>query len=64
LVGAPAFPSAPDARPPLAKRVAHVVGLFLFQSVRYQRIFSDFFQAQLIGPPIAVVISAVLVLVI
>lgn len=44
--------------------LAHVVGLFLFQSVRYDGIFSRFFaRLSLIGTPIAVVISAVLVLV-
>jgi hypothetical protein len=45
--------------------LAHIVGLFLFQSVRYEGIFSRFFaRLSLIGTPIAVVISAVLVLVI
>jgi hypothetical protein len=45
--------------------LAHVVGLFLFQSVRYEGIFSRFFaRLSLIGTPIAVVVSAVLVLVI
>jgi hypothetical protein len=45
--------------------LAHVVGLLLFQSVRYDGIFSRFFaRLSLIGTPIAVVISAVLVLVI
>ncbi len=44
--------------------LAHVVGLFLFQSVRYNGIFSRFFaRLSLIGTPIAVVLSAVLVLV-
>jgi len=44
--------------------LAHVVGLFLFQSVRYDGLFSRFFaRLSLIGTPIAVVISAVLVLV-
>jgi hypothetical protein len=44
--------------------LAHVVGLFLFQSVRYDGIFSRFFaRLSLIGTPIAIVISAVLVLV-
>lgn len=44
--------------------LAHVVGLFLFQSVRYDGIFSRFFaRLSLFGTPIAVVISAVLVLV-
>jgi hypothetical protein len=44
--------------------LAHVVGLFLFQSVRYDGIFSRFFaRLSLIATPIAVVISAVLVLV-
>ena len=38
-------------------------GLFLFQSVRYEGIFSRFFaKLSLIGTPIAVVVSAVLVL--
>jgi hypothetical protein len=45
--------------------LAHVVGLFLFQSVRYEGIFSRFFaKLSLIGTPTAVLISAVLVLVI
>jgi hypothetical protein len=45
--------------------LAHVVGLFLFQSVRYEGIFSRFFaKLSLIGTPIAVVVSSVLVLVI
>jgi hypothetical protein len=45
--------------------LAHVVGLFLFQSVRYEGIFSRFFaKVSLIGTPIAVVVSAVLVLLI
>jgi hypothetical protein len=45
--------------------LAHVVGLFLFESVRYDGIFSRFFaRLSLIGTPIAVVVSAVLVLVI
>lgn len=44
--------------------LAHVVGLFLFQSVRYDGIFSRFFaRLSLIGTPIAVAVSAVLVLV-
>jgi hypothetical protein len=44
--------------------LAHVVGLFLFQSVRYDGIFSRFFaRLSLIATPIAVIISAVLVLV-
>jgi hypothetical protein len=44
--------------------LAHVVGLFLFESVRYDGIFSRFFaRLSLIGTPIAVVVSAVLVLV-
>jgi hypothetical protein len=44
--------------------LAHVVGLFLFQSVRYEGIFSRFFaKLSLIGTPTAVVISAILVLV-
>jgi hypothetical protein len=43
--------------------LAHVVGLFLFQSVRYEGVFSRFFaKLSLIGTPIAVVIAAVLVL--
>jgi hypothetical protein len=45
--------------------LAHVVGLFLFQSVRYEGIFSRFFaRLSLIGTPIAVVASGVLVLLI
>jgi hypothetical protein len=45
--------------------LAHVVGLFLFESVRYDGIFSRFFaRLSLIGTPIAVAVSAVLVLVI
>ncbi len=45
--------------------LAHVVGLFLFQSVRYEGIFSRFFaRLSLIGTPIAVVVCGVLVLVI
>lgn len=44
--------------------LAHVVGLFLFQSVRYDGIFSRLFaRLSLIGTPIAVAISAFLVLV-
>jgi hypothetical protein len=44
--------------------LAHVVGLFLFESVRYDGIFSRFFaRLSLIGTPIAVIVSAVLVLV-
>lgn len=44
--------------------LAHVVGLLLFQSVRYDGIFSRFFaRLSLIGTPIAVVVSAILVLV-
>lgn len=44
--------------------LAHVVGLFLFQSVRYDGIFSRFFaRLSLIGTPIALVATAVLVLV-
>lgn len=44
--------------------LAHVVGLVLFQSVRYDGIFSRFFaRLSLIGTPIALVASAVLVLV-
>jgi hypothetical protein len=44
--------------------LAHVVGLFLFQSVRYEGIFSRFFaHLSLFGTPIAVAVSAVLVLV-
>jgi len=43
--------------------LAHVVGLFLFQSVRYEGIFSRFFaKLSLIGTPIAVLVSAALVL--
>jgi hypothetical protein len=43
--------------------LAHVVGLFLFQSVRYEGIFSRFFaRISLIGTPIAVIVSGVLVL--
>jgi hypothetical protein len=43
--------------------LAHVVGLFLFQSVRYDGIFSRFFaRLSLIGTPIALVVAAVLVL--
>jgi hypothetical protein len=45
--------------------LAHVVGLFLFESVRYEGIFSRFFaKLSLIGTPIALLISAVLVLVV
>jgi hypothetical protein len=45
--------------------LAHVVGLFLFQSVRYDGIFSRFFaRLSLIGTPIAVAVAIVLVLVI
>jgi hypothetical protein len=41
--------------------LAHVVGLFLFQSVRYEGIFSRFFaRLSLFGTPIAVVVSLVL----
>lgn len=41
--------------------LAHVVGLFLFQSVRYEGIFSRVFaRLSLIGTPIAVVVSVVL----
>jgi hypothetical protein len=44
--------------------LAHVVGLFLFQSVRYDGIFSRFFaRLSLWGTPLALVASAVLVLV-
>jgi hypothetical protein len=44
--------------------LAHVVGLFLFQSVRYEGTFSRLFaRLSLIGTPIAVAVSAVLVLV-
>lgn len=44
--------------------LAHVVGLFLFQSVRYDGIFSRFFaRLSLIGTPIALVSVAILVLV-
>lgn len=43
--------------------LAHVVGLLLFQSVRYDGIFSRFFaRLSLIGTPIAVVVAVVLVL--
>jgi hypothetical protein len=43
--------------------LAHVVGLVLFQSVRYDGIFSRFFaRLSLIGTPIALVVTAVLVL--
>lgn len=43
--------------------LAHVVGLFLFQSVRYNGIFSRLFsRLSLIGTPVAVLVSAVLVL--
>lgn len=53
-----------DARPRFPQG-PHVVGLFLFESVRYDGIFSRFFaRLSLIGTPIAVVISAVLVLVV
>lgn len=42
--------------------LAHVVGLFLFESVRYEGIFSRFFaRLSLIGTPIAVVVCVVLV---
>jgi hypothetical protein len=45
--------------------LAHVVGLFLFQSVRYEGIFSRFFaKLSLFGTPAAVLVSAILVLVI
>ncbi|MET0557363.1 MAG: hypothetical protein ABW065_01650 [Solirubrobacterales bacterium] len=44
--------------------LAHVVGLFLFQSVRYDGIFSRFFaRLSLIGTPIAVVVCTFLVVV-
>lgn len=44
--------------------LAHVVGLFLFQSVRYEGIFSRFFaRLSMIGTPTAVVVSALLVFV-
>ncbi|HEU4735395.1 MAG TPA: hypothetical protein VFS48_00005 [Solirubrobacterales bacterium] len=44
--------------------LAHIVGLFLFQSVRYDGIFSRFFaRLSLIGTPLALIASAVLVLV-
>jgi hypothetical protein len=44
--------------------LAHVVGLFLFQSVRYDGIFSRFFaRLSLFGTPIAVLAAAILVLV-
>jgi hypothetical protein len=43
--------------------LAHVVGLFLFQSVRYDGIFSRLFaRLSLIGTPIAVIAAAILVL--
>lgn len=43
--------------------LAHIVGLFLFQSVRYDGIFSRFFaRLSLFGTPVAVVIVAILVL--
>ena len=43
--------------------LAHVVGLFLFQSVRYDGIFSRFFaRLSLVGTPVALAVSAVLVL--
>jgi hypothetical protein len=43
--------------------LAHVVGLVLFQSVRYDGIFSRFFaRLSLFGTPIAVVVAVVLVL--
>jgi hypothetical protein len=41
--------------------LAHVVGLFLFQSVRYEGVFSRFFaRLSLIGTPIAVIVSLLL----
>jgi hypothetical protein len=41
--------------------LAHVVGLFLFQSVRYEGVFSRFFaHLSLIGTPIAVVVVLVI----
>lgn len=41
--------------------LAHVVGLFLFQSVRYEGVFSRFFaRLSLIGTPIAVAVSLLL----
>jgi hypothetical protein len=41
--------------------LAHIVGLFLFQSVRYEGIFSRFFaRLSLVGTPIAIVVSLVL----
>src|SRR5215204_3039103 len=44
--------------------LAHVVGLLLFESVRYDGIFSRFFaRLSLIGTPIAVIVSVVLVLI-
>jgi hypothetical protein len=44
--------------------LAHVVGLFLFQSVRYDGLFSRFFaRLSLFGTPTALVVSALLVLV-
>lgn len=43
---------------------AHVVGLFLFQSVRYDGVFSRFFaRLSLIGTPIAVLVSVGLLIV-
>jgi hypothetical protein len=44
--------------------LAHVVGLFLFQSVRYEGVFSRFFaRLSMIGTPIAVAVGIVLLLV-
>jgi hypothetical protein len=44
--------------------LAHVVGLFLFESVRYEGLFSRFFaRLSLIGTPIAVAISVVLLVI-
>jgi phosphohistidine phosphatase SixA len=41
--------------------LAHVVGLFLFQSVRYEGIWSRFFaRLSLIGTPVAIVVSLLL----
>jgi hypothetical protein len=41
--------------------LAHIVGLFLFQSVRYEGIFSRFFaRLSLFGTPTAIVISVIL----
>jgi hypothetical protein len=43
--------------------LAHVVGLFLFESVRYEGVFSRFFaKLSLIGTPLAILVSLVLVM--